>query len=36
MSYSREELVQGLNAAVDAGDNKSANEIGALLSQMDE
>ncbi len=35
MSYSREELVQGLNAAVDEGDNKAANEIAAVLADMD-
>ena len=35
MSYTREQLIEGLNAAASAGDNKSANEIGALLAQMD-
>lgn len=35
MSYTKEQLIEGLNAAVDAGDNKAANEIGALLAQMD-
>lgn len=35
MSYTREQLIEGLNAAASAGDNKAANEIGALLAQMD-
>jgi len=35
VSYTREQLIEGLNAAVAAGDNKAANEIGALLAQMD-